>query len=370
LSARPLFRNESTEASHAVHVQYRTQFHRTITFCLPIANSPVDKFFSQRQINMPPLYVVLHDPEFSANEESWLIKELVPTPSITLLASPPKAGKTVFATALAVAVATGQPFLGHEVAQGPVLWIAGDETRAERRRVLDQIPYPDGPYPIPAAVENHSPGPRAIPLYTCYSGLNITGDFFRQEVSDLCRMLQPKLLVLDPLLTMIARQDLSRDHQARQALEALRNLSKEFELAIFALHHARNAQRCANYLPVETASNSVWMLDRAENRVRLDRRGRGDFANGTTFATSPQLGVYHLDPRAAFAPTGITTEDLVLEVLDHEPRTARDIARDTELNLSTVRNTLTHLRNRGQAIQTGRVGKQMTYQRKAPNSFY
>ena len=168
---------------------------------------------------MPPLYVVLHDPEFSANEESWLIKELVPTPSITLLASPPKAGKTVFATALAVAVATGQPFLGHEVAQGPVLWIAGDETRAERRRVLDQIPYPDGPYPIPAAVENHSPGPRAIPLYTCYSGLNITGDFFRQEVSDLCRMLQPKLLVLDPLLTMIARQDLSRDHQARQALD-------------------------------------------------------------------------------------------------------------------------------------------------------
>ena len=318
---------------------------------------------------MAPLQVVLHDPNAVAHQETWLVQDLVPTPSIAILASPPKTGKTVLATVLAVAVATGQPFLGRPVNQGTVLWIAGEENRADRRRVLDQIPYPDGPYPIPATVANHSPSPRAIPIYTCYSGLNVTDDFFRREINELCDMLRPKLIVLDPLISMVARHDLSRDSRVRQAIEALRSISEQFDSTVFALHHSRNARSCANSLQVESAAHSVWMLERSGSRIRIDRRGRGDFANGTIYANSPEFGVYNVDNHAAFAAAGTKAEDVVMDLLDHNPRTAREIAQEAELNLNTVRNALTSLRAQGLAFQCARRGNQPTYQKLDPNSF-
>ncbi|MFM9597348.1 AAA family ATPase, partial [Streptomyces scabiei] len=54
-----------------------------------------------------------------------------------------KDGKSCLATALAMAVATGEPFLGKQVRHGPVLWCAYEESRSERQRVLrewDQEP--------------------------------------------------------------------------------------------------------------------------------------------------------------------------------------------------------------------------------------
>jgi hypothetical protein len=146
------------------------------------------------------LDLVYYDPKSNPHSENWLIDDLLTIPSTTILASPPKVGKTVLATTLAVAVATGQPFLGRPTVQGPVLWFASEETHAERRRLMDQIPYPEGPYPFPAMPENGIHSDRALPIYTCYTRITIDNEFFYREINEATISVKPKLIVLDPLI--------------------------------------------------------------------------------------------------------------------------------------------------------------------------
>src|SRR5687768_9083377 len=67
-----------------------------------------------------------------ARTEDWLIPGIIPSGGLVILASAPKTGKTCFATAIARAVAKGEPFLGHPTPQHPVLWCAYEETPRER----------------------------------------------------------------------------------------------------------------------------------------------------------------------------------------------------------------------------------------------
>ena len=57
----------------------------------------------------------------------WVVEDIIPVASLTMLSSPPKAGKSTFARAMIMAVAKGTPFLGKEVQQGSVLLLAIEE---------------------------------------------------------------------------------------------------------------------------------------------------------------------------------------------------------------------------------------------------
>jgi hypothetical protein len=57
----------------------------------------------------------------------WLVDDILPRASLTMLSAPPKAGKSTFARAMSFAVAKGQPFLGKRVQQGAVLYLAIEE---------------------------------------------------------------------------------------------------------------------------------------------------------------------------------------------------------------------------------------------------
>jgi len=56
----------------------------------------------------------------------WAITGVLRAPGTALLAGDPKIGKSAAMRVLAVATATGQPFLERPVCEGPVLWIAAD----------------------------------------------------------------------------------------------------------------------------------------------------------------------------------------------------------------------------------------------------
>lgn len=78
--------------------------------------------------------------------QPWLIQDLIPYDSLVILASAPKTGKTVLATALARAVATGGSFLGQTYRKNPVLWCAHEETIHERFHAVGDLTPQDPLY--------------------------------------------------------------------------------------------------------------------------------------------------------------------------------------------------------------------------------
>jgi len=317
-------------------------------------------------MSYPMLELAIYDPGYREHVENWVIDGLLTAPSITFIASPPKVGKTVLATTLAVAVATGQPFLGRSTTQGSVLWLACEESRAERRRLLDQIPYPDGPYPFPAMPEYGTPGTRALPIYTTYTRISIDNAYFNREVRHVAELCRPKLIVLDPFVIVAGKYNLGCDLYARRAVEGVRWLADEHQAAVLALHNARNMRHCANSLQLETAANAVWLLDREGEEVHLDLRGRGQFANQTIHARSPQVGVYEVLDQHPLQARPIEAADLILAILKDQPLTAREIALKTDQNLGTIRNALTKLKMQGKIATAGEREHRPTYTKSAP----
>lgn len=65
----------------------------------------------------------------------WLIEGLLSTSCASVLASPPKFGKSFFALQLGQCVAMGEPFLGHKTTKSPVLYLALEDvpTRVQSR---------------------------------------------------------------------------------------------------------------------------------------------------------------------------------------------------------------------------------------------
>lgn len=76
-------------------------------------------------------------------EPSWLLPDILPDTGCYLLSGKPKLGKSWWAYALAVAVAQGGKFLGRDVPQGRVLYLALEDTqRRLKARLL--VLQPDG----------------------------------------------------------------------------------------------------------------------------------------------------------------------------------------------------------------------------------
>ena len=89
------------------------------------------------------IQVKMFDPGRAEQAESWLVEDLLPEKTVTILASRPKSGKTVFTTARNLVFATP---LHPAVSPQPVSlttpiadFRAGDRVRIERERLMAEF---------------------------------------------------------------------------------------------------------------------------------------------------------------------------------------------------------------------------------------
>jgi hypothetical protein len=75
----------------------------------------------------------------SAEEVEWLWDQRIPRASVSLLGGAPGVGKSALAFALGLSVATGRPFLGYDVAQGPVLYFDVDASADTQGPLLKKV---------------------------------------------------------------------------------------------------------------------------------------------------------------------------------------------------------------------------------------
>ena len=66
----------------------------------------------------------------------WVVEGLIPQAGLTVLASPPKRGKSWLALQLAIAVESGAPFLGMNTTKGKVVYYALEDTE---RRLVERV---------------------------------------------------------------------------------------------------------------------------------------------------------------------------------------------------------------------------------------
>lgn len=293
----------------------------------------------------------------NAAEIEWLVEDFLPVGYLVVVGGTSKAGKTCLLTSLALHVADGQDFLGMATSQSPVLWCALEETETERR----------------IALECYDGQPDA--LWTSHAKVNIDQADGIAALRYWVRKTGAKLLVIDPLYGAHSADNLTDGTSARRVLQPLKDLCREERLTALVIHHLNKAvsvgmtrERMADSNQILAAASMDILIDSSESadgarELRLQCRGRGDFANQTWVVKSPQMGEYVLMRHGKGVDKGSeATDAAILDALSSlGSGTAEVVAQETGHPLGTVRNRLTALGRVGSVTIAGKDGRSNVY---------
>jgi len=180
-----------------------------------------------------PLLRVLRAALVEARKEDdppWLIEGLWGAGAVGVIGGSPKSGKTWLALEMAVAVASGRPFLGRFSVPrpGPALVLAAEDTPVSVRERLEHLAQARGA--DFSALDVHlilEPAVRIDHLED-RTRLRATVAHYR-----------PRLLVLDPYVRLQSGVDENDATEVSAILGTLRELSRKESVAIVLVHHTR-----------------------------------------------------------------------------------------------------------------------------------
>ncbi|MEM9666734.1 MAG: AAA family ATPase [Bacteroidota bacterium] len=270
----------------------------------------------------------------------------------SLLASPPKSGKTWLALNLALAVATGGRACSTiPVRKGRALYVNYDGATRGMQRRLKTMLGPEGALPHDFILTS-----RAQPFPSADEG---GIDVIRQFVE---RYPDTRLVVIDTLERFRPRRSHKEQLYATdyEAVAQLRDLSNETGASVLILHHTRKSEG-ADVL--DQVSGSTGLTGGVEN-VLLLRKERGtpqakltivpreDEEREVALRFDPSIGVWELLGDAdQVAKTA--ERQRVLDVLRpaEEPMQAKEIAAILDEKPNTVTKLLLKMKKEGKVIQ-------------------
>jgi hypothetical protein len=171
-------------------------------------------------LGLVPLGELLSEPD---EAHAWVVEGRLPASGLGLLAGKPKAGKSTAARCLALAVARGAPWLGFATTQGPVIYLALEEKRAEVREHFRAL----------GATEDDS-------IYLlCASAPDDALARLRVEVE----RRRPVLIIIDPLFRFVRVEDGNDYATMTAALEPLMTLARETGAHVLLVHHLGKGER-------------------------------------------------------------------------------------------------------------------------------
>lgn len=167
------------------------------------------------------------------DEQRWLVDQLWSEHAVGLIGGEPKTCKSFLALELAVAVASGKPCLRRFVVPrpGPVLLFAAEDALHVVRQRLEGIAAVAG-----VALEHLN-----IQVITA---ARVRLDL-KQDVERLVNTvahLRPRMLVLDPFVRL-HRCDENASAEVAPLLDLLREMQRQYQLAVVLVHHAKKGGR-------------------------------------------------------------------------------------------------------------------------------
>lgn len=194
-------------------------------------------------------------------QTQWLIEGLWADQAVGILGGEPKCCKSFLALDIAVSVASGQPCLRQYPVPRPgkVLLFPAEDSLPVVRQRLEGI----------AAAAQVAFASLPIEVITAPT-LRLDTPADRQRLSNTVQQLQPTLLILDPLIRL-HRVDENDATQIAGLLSFLRQLQRQFKLAVLLVHHARKDSNSSR--PGQALRGSSELHGWGDSNLYMRRKG-------------------------------------------------------------------------------------------------
>ncbi len=179
--------------------------------------------------------ILARDPE---PERNWIVEDVIPDETLTLLTGEGGIGKTTLAEQLAVAMRIDGEWLGMKVAQGPVLFVTSEDDRKDVNLNLRAI--------LKAEHKSlaHCPGLHILPLAdrdACLAAAStklgaIAATPLWQALVRVIERRKPRLVILDALADLFGGEENARRH-VRGFIVLLKQLAIRQKLAVLLIAH-------------------------------------------------------------------------------------------------------------------------------------
>ncbi len=287
-----------------------------------------------------------------ADGQHWLIEELWAQEAVGILGGEPKCCKSFLALDIAVSVASGTPCLRRFPvpvrSAGPVLLFPAEDSLNIVRQRLEGI----------CAAARTSLD--ALPLYVITAPrllLDVPQD--RQRLRHTVAALKPVLLVLDPFIRL-HRTDENASKEVAPLLGYLRELQREFHLAVLLVHHVRKGS--AKDRPGQALRGSSDLHGWGDSNIYLRRNSRHlhisvehraaaspDDINVQLTAGGSALALSVLDDPPDPEPAAASPADRILLAMAkvNRPVCVQQLRRLCRMRTATLCETLAELRQQG-----------------------
>ena len=194
-------------------------------------------------------------------QTQWLVEGLWSDQAVGILGGEPKCCKSFLALDVAVSVASGAPCLRQFPVRraGPVLLFPAEDSLAVVRARLEgiaaaaQVPFDSLPVEVITAPT-----------------LRLDTPADRARLLDTVQQLRPILLILDPLIRL-HRVDENDATQIAGLLSYLRELQRQFALAVMLVHHARKDSHASR--PGQALRGSSELHGWGDSNLYMRRKG-------------------------------------------------------------------------------------------------
>jgi putative DNA primase/helicase len=280
----------------------------------------------------------------------WIVHEWLPRGSLTTLFGRGGHGKSLVGQQLATSVANGQPWLGLETTQGPVLGLFCEDDDDELRRRQYDIFTAALIDPKQGAQQLHLDG-RPGRFNTLVSfGLDriATPTVLMTEIHTQCEALRPVLLILDNIAQMYAGTENDRS-QVTQFCNELTGIARRFDCAVLLLGHTAKGEgsEYSGSTAWDAAVRSRLFLERQEDGTSLLKKVKANYSALEGLRLSYASGQFCLLPPGSGASS---------EVMDEAKATVRDAittltARQiSSSHISSSRNYLIRIMDEGNML--------------------
>jgi AAA domain len=310
-------------------------------FAVRIQNETAADGEQKSTLTLTKLNDLLNEP---AEQIDWLVDKMLPAGGFSLLVAKPKAGKSTLARNLALAVAQGKDFFGKPIQQGPVIYLALEEKRAEvRKHFLDM----------------GATGGEEIYIFAASAPVDAL-----QQIRTVAEEKKPALIIIDPLFKLTRIKDGNDYAQVTQALEPLLVLARETGAHVLCVHHMGKGEReggdsILGSTAIFAAVDTALMMKRSERYRTLSSIQRyGEDLPETVLRFDPQTRTLTLgeskeqeeEKRIAEAIIGFLKSK-------EEPVTEAEIDAEVEGRTTRKRKALRELVAAGKVERIGKGGK-------------
>lgn len=194
-------------------------------------------------------------------QTQWLVQDLWTDQAVGILGGEPKCCKSFLALDIAVSVASGAAALRQFPVRrtGPVLLFPAEDSLAVVRQRLEGI--------AAAAQVGFESLPVQVITAPC---LRLDTETDRQRLAQTVREQRPVLLILDPLIRL-HRADENDATQMAVLLSFLRQLQRQFQLAVLLVHHARKDSHASR--PGQALRGSSELHGWGDSNLYMRRKG-------------------------------------------------------------------------------------------------